>query len=46
MRLVEDVADEELREIRVIFQPVAIVELVPAFVTVALGVKCAASNLA
>src|SRR3954465_2749001 len=36
MRLVEDIADEELREIRVIFQPVAIVELVPAFVTVAL----------
>src|SRR5882724_214641 len=37
MRLVEDIADEELREIRVILQPVAIVELVPAFVTVALG---------
>src|SRR4030095_13317672 len=39
MRLVEDITDEELREIRVVLQPVAMVELVPAFVAVALGRK-------
>ena len=37
MRLVEDVADEELREVRVILQPVVTIELVPALVAVALG---------